>query len=88
MTVTFTTDPENLKSMYATNAFDWGNETMRLFAHKPLTGKGIMNTDGPYWRYSRGLIKPLFKRRQIGHLEQLEKHVRNLSSAFRVMARP
>ena len=47
-----TIDPENLKSILATNVNNFGIGE-RLAAFGPLLGKGIFTSDGTQWEHSR-----------------------------------
>lgn len=74
----FTIDPRNLQCVLATKFESFGVEPVRLFPFRPLTGKGIMTTDGAFWEHSRALIRPTFARAQIADLSSLEEHISRL----------
>ena len=77
-----TIEPENVKSVLATNFEDWALPDTRKYTFDPLMGSGIFTTDGPAWRHSRQLLKPTFDRSQVGNLAMLETHVRHLIQAI------
>lgn len=77
-TSTYTIDVENIKSIYATNDRAWIVEPLRLFAMGPLLDKGIMASDGTYWKQSRTLVRSLFTREQIFQPKSLQRRVSNL----------
>lgn len=69
-----TIEPENVKTMLATNFKDWDlGYRKRLF--QPLLGNGIFNSDGKAWEHSRALLRPQFTRNQISDLAALENFV-------------
>ena len=51
--IVFTNEPENIKTILATNfsAFDLGERRKKLM--DPIVGSGIFSTDGQAWRHSR-----------------------------------
>jgi hypothetical protein len=53
--------PDNLQSVFATNAKDWG-VSYRLPALKDYFGCGFLTTDGVEWEHSRALLTPSFTR--------------------------
>lgn len=77
-TILFTIEPENLQAIFSTDFESYGVQPIRLFAFKPLAGKGVMTTDGAMWAHSRALIRPTFSRTQIGDLSALSGHVTRL----------
>ena len=82
MNMISTIEPENLKSILATDFESWALPDARKYAFDPLMGSGIFTTDGPAWRHSRQLLKPNFDRSQVGNLTMLETHVRHLINAI------
>lgn len=71
----FTTEPDNVKTMLATNFNDWNLPDRRKATFAPLFGAGIFTTDGAAWQHSRELLRPSFARNQISDLGALEAHV-------------
>ena len=76
----FTIDPSNLRAIFVTDFEDWGVEPLRLSPWDPLVGRGVMDTDGTFWRHSREMVQPLFKRAQALDLESFDKNVVRLLS--------
>lgn len=70
----FTIDPSNIRAIFTTKFEDWGVEPLRL-PWKPLVGRGVMDTDGTFWRHSRDMVQPLFKKAQALDLESFDKNV-------------
>ncbi|GAM33535.1 hypothetical protein TCE0_011f00495 [Talaromyces pinophilus] len=79
--IVFTCDPENLKTVLATNFLDYGLGP-RVHFMGPLLGEGIFTSDDVAWHHSRDLIRPCFTRTQIADLEALENHVQALISCL------
>lgn len=77
-----TIEPENVKTMLATNFKDWNLPDMRKDAFIPLFGRGIFTTDGAEWQHSRELLRPNFARSQVSDLEMLDGHVDSLLQAI------
>ncbi|KAL8721462.1 MAG: hypothetical protein Q9225_001874 [Loekoesia sp. 1 TL-2023] len=78
----FTTEPDNLKAMLATNFKHWHLPDRRKASFSALFGDGIFTTDGAAWQHSRDLLRPNFARAQIADLATLEKHVDHLIKAI------
>ncbi|KAL8835314.1 MAG: hypothetical protein Q9170_003369 [Blastenia crenularia] len=73
-----TMDPANIQVILAQCFDSFGVEPMRLPISGAFIGKGVFTTDGPYWRYSRDLMKPIFARAQISDLSILEIHTNRM----------
>ncbi|KAJ4617884.1 hypothetical protein HRR86_005021 [Exophiala dermatitidis] len=78
--VVFTSDPENIKAILATQFHDFGKGEAFHEEWKPFLGDGIFTTDGQQWHDSRQLIRPMFVRERVADLPLIEKHVRKLIS--------
>lgn len=77
-----TVDPENIKSILATNFKDYslGDRYQQLF---PLLGNGIFTLSGEGWKHSRAMLRPQFSRDQVSQLETLKDHVGTLLEVFK-----
>lgn len=77
-----TVDPENVKTILATNFKDYslGIRYQQLF---PLLGNGIFTLSGEGWKHSRSMLRPQFTREQVSHLDSLNDHVQRLIQVFR-----
>ncbi len=73
----YTIDPANLRAIFS-KVDHWGVSPLRLPPWEPMLGRGIFTTDGTYWRHSRDLVQPLFKKDQISNLGSFDVHVSNL----------
>ena len=71
----FTIEPDNLRAILSTDFKKWGVQPLRLPPWGPFLGKGVMDTDGAFWRHSRDMIQPLFRREQISDLTSFDVHV-------------
>lgn len=78
----FTIEPENIKTILASNFNDWSITTRRKHAFGPYIGHGILTADGLKWKHSRELLKPNFARSQIDNPATLEPHVSTLLDAI------
>jgi cytochrome P450 len=74
----FTIDPVNLQSIFNTDFQSWGVQPLRLPVWDPLLGAGVMDTDGPHWKFSRDMVQPLFRREQISDLSSFAQYVDRL----------
>lgn len=77
-----TVDPENVKSILATNFKDY-SLGQRYPAFKPLLGDGIFTLSGEGWKHSRAMLRPQFSREQVSQIESLREHVGILLKRFR-----
>lgn len=73
-----TTEPENLKTIQATEHKKWSLGRRRKVGFRPLFGIGIFTTDGHEWQHSREMLRPNFARSQVGNLATLERHIGHL----------
>jgi hypothetical protein len=72
-------EPENLKSVHATNFDAWPISGPRL--QMSLTALGphaIFSSNGKQWQEARATIRPSFVRDQLADLECFDRHVSNL----------
>jgi cytochrome P450 len=72
-----TRNPENIKTILATNFNDFGLG-VRHEMLGPLLGDGIFTLDGNGWKHSRTMLRPQFAREQVSHVRMLEPHVQAL----------
>ena len=78
----FTIEPENLRTILASNFNDWTLTTRRKRATHAALGHGIFTSDGPIWKQSRELLRPSFARSQTDNPETLEPHESALIDAI------
>jgi hypothetical protein len=71
-------EPENIKTVFATKANDWGNAPIRLRSGGPWVGRGFITVDGPDYEESHWLLKPSFRRSNISNLEPFETCLQEL----------
>lgn len=77
-----TTEPENLKSILATDFKSFELSQGRKQFLIPFLGEGIFTTDGPAWQHSRDMLRPNFVRTQFGDIDMFERHVQNVFRAI------
>ncbi|KAJ7689971.1 cytochrome P450 [Mycena rosella] len=70
----FTSEPEHLKIMLATqfNSFEKGEDLRAVFG--PLLGSGVFAADGDLWKFHRAMTRPFFKRDRISDFELFDRH--------------
>lgn len=71
-----TKDPENIKTIMATDFASYGVQPDRYLPMKPMVGESFFTVDGPHWKDSRERIKPVISRNEFSDLARLEVHVR------------
>ena len=74
----FTMEPENIKSILATDFKSYRLGEEREKSLRPILGDGIFTSDGAQWRHSRDMLRPCFVRSQLGDQELFEKHFQHL----------
>ncbi|KAK2617022.1 hypothetical protein QQS21_000113 [Conoideocrella luteorostrata] len=77
-TVLCTTDDNNWRTILALKSEDYNKEEVRTEAMMRFSGPGILTNEGPAWRHSRDLIKPLFVRAELSDVHRFERHVDQL----------
>lgn len=80
----YTTDPKNIQAVLATHFDRFGVEPIRKAFNDPWIGAGIVTSDGPLWKSSRAILKPLFAKSQFADFNKLEIHVSNLICTLEV----
>ncbi|KAL8999435.1 MAG: hypothetical protein Q9169_001749 [Polycauliona sp. 2 TL-2023] len=71
-------EPENIKSILATDFKSYSVGDARRQALVPILGNGIFTTDGAEWQHSRDMLRPCFARSQIGDQKLFEEHFQHL----------
>ncbi|KAJ7457995.1 cytochrome P450 [Mycena galericulata] len=65
----FTTEPEHIKSILATNFAGFEKGSHFRFQFDSLLGTGVFNADGDLWRFHRGISRPFFTKDRISDLQ-------------------
>ncbi|KAL8723367.1 MAG: hypothetical protein Q9181_007300 [Wetmoreana brouardii] len=76
--VIMTSEPENIKSILATDFKSYSVGEERKKGLRPILGDGIFTTDGAAWQHSRELLRPCFVRSQLGDIDLFEKYFQHL----------
>lgn len=71
-------EPENIQSVFSTNAKDWG-VSFRLAGFKDYAGRGFLTTDGPEWEHSRAALAPSLTKKNIWDHESYEYYLQLLA---------
>ena len=74
----FSMDPANLQTICSSKFAEWGVAPLRLEHWGALIGPGVMDTDGQYWKHSRGILQPLFRREQVLNVSAFDVHLERL----------
>ncbi|KZV93250.1 cytochrome P450 monooxygenase pc-3 [Exidia glandulosa HHB12029] len=72
--IVFTTEPENVKAILAT---DFNNFVKGEFFHSAansVLGTGVFNSDGDMWKFHRTMTRPFFTRERITDFEIFVRH--------------
>ncbi|KAJ6590601.1 cytochrome P450 [Mycena vulgaris] len=65
----FTTEPEHIKSILATNFTGFEKGSHFRFQFDSLLGSGVFNADGEMWKFHRGISRPFFTKDRISDLQ-------------------
>lgn len=76
--VVSTIDARNIQFVLSAEHEKFGVGPVRELAQSPMTGKGIITSDGDVWRQGRAMIRPTFTRSNIADMEMFGKHVDRL----------
>ncbi|KAJ7292238.1 cytochrome P450 [Mycena rebaudengoi] len=83
----FTSEPENIKRILATefNSFEKGPEFRDLL--EPLLGTGVFAADGDMWKFHRFMTRPFFHRERISDFDLFDRHAENAIRQFKARLR-
>jgi cytochrome P450 len=74
----WTDDPENVKTMLATNFDQWSLGQERIQHMSSFLGLGIFTSEGAAWKHSREMLRPCFERSQVADVSIMETHTGRL----------
>ncbi|KAL8798926.1 MAG: hypothetical protein Q9182_006273 [Xanthomendoza sp. 2 TL-2023] len=78
MEVIMTRDPENIKTILATQVSHWELGQVRRDLFSEHAGRGLHTLEGQAWKNSRSRIRPQFSQASIGNLGLFERHEQDL----------
>ncbi|TLS21736.1 uncharacterized protein PpBr36_09192 [Pyricularia pennisetigena] len=82
--VLHTDEPENIKSILATDFDSWEIAGPRLLPVLPVLGsKSIFTSNGEGWHHARSMLRPSFVRDQVADLACFDRHIGNLLKKIR-----
>ncbi|PBK98060.1 cytochrome P450 [Armillaria gallica] len=81
----FTTEPEHIKALLATQFQDFEKGQSFYVAAESLLGAGIFNSDGDIWKFHRTMTRPLFNKDRISDFDNFERHA--LSTISQIKSR-
>ncbi|KLO20137.1 cytochrome P450 monooxygenase pc-1 [Schizopora paradoxa] len=70
----FTTEPEHMKQILATEFTNWEKGDIFKSIFQPLLGNGVFNSDGEMWKFHRSMTRPFFSKARISHFELFGRH--------------
>ncbi|KAH7382165.1 N-alkane-inducible cytochrome P450 [Pyrenochaeta sp. MPI-SDFR-AT-0127] len=73
-----TDDPENVKTLLATDFDTWSLGKERIEQMSSYLGHGIFTNEGKAWKYSREMLRPCFEKSAVADVSILEKHTERL----------
>jgi hypothetical protein len=71
-------DDANIQAIHTIDFKHFGVEPIRKTVNQGWMGDGIFVSDGPKWKHSRSLLKPVFSKGQYADLPSLDVHVNKL----------
>ncbi|KAL2042251.1 hypothetical protein N7G274_004739 [Stereocaulon virgatum] len=74
----YTVEPRNIQTILTSEFQSFGVESIRKAFNDPWIGAGIVMSDGPVWRNSRKILKPLFGKTLFADPYRLEHHLSRL----------
>ncbi|KAH9914218.1 cytochrome P450 [Fomitopsis serialis] len=75
---TFTTEPEHIKIILATDFNNYIKGKRFRVAMESVLGSGVFNSDGDMWKFHRGMTRPFFARDRISHFAIFDRHAEDL----------
>ncbi|KAK0438207.1 cytochrome P450 [Armillaria borealis] len=81
----FTTEPEHVKAILATQFQDFEKGPFSIAAAKALVGVGVFNSDGEMWKFHRTTTRPFFNKARISDFDNFERHA--VSTISQIKAR-
>ncbi|KAK0439708.1 cytochrome P450 [Desarmillaria tabescens] len=79
----FTTEPEHIKAILATQFQDFEKGRIFYVAEESLLGAGIFNSDGDIWKFHRTMTRPLFNKDRISDFDNFERHASSTLSQIK-----
>lgn len=73
-----TDDPENVKTILATDFDKWSLGEGRINEMSEYLGMGVFTNEGKAWKHSREMLRPCFEKSAVADVSLLEKHVQQL----------
>ncbi|KAF7362516.1 Cytochrome P450 monooxygenase pc-3 [Mycena venus] len=70
----FTTEPDHIRSILATNFAGFEKGSHFRFQFDSLLGKGVFNADGDLWKFHRGISRPFFTKDRISDFQGYARH--------------
>ncbi|RDX55061.1 cytochrome P450 [Lentinus brumalis] len=70
----FTTEPEHVKAVLATDFANYQKGPGFRSQMKSLLGVGVFNADDEMWKFHRSMTRPFFSKDRISHFDMFDRH--------------
>ncbi|KAF8208856.1 cytochrome P450 monooxygenase pc-3 [Mycena galopus ATCC 62051] len=81
--VIFTTCPEHIKIILATDFANYEKGHEFRYGTDSVLGTGVFNSDGEMWKFHRSLSRPYFSRDRISHFDMFDRHADDVISLIK-----
>ncbi|EGO30124.1 hypothetical protein SERLADRAFT_431596 [Serpula lacrymans var. lacrymans S7.9] len=79
----FTSEPEHVKAILASQFNDFAKGPMR-YQLSSLLGEGVFSSDGDVWKFHRSMTRPFFTRDRISHFDIFNRHAEDVIEQIRI----
>ncbi|KAJ7590401.1 cytochrome P450 [Mycena floridula] len=79
----YTTEPQHLKAILATQFQEFGKGPLLFDQFKSLLGTGVFNSDGDMWKFHRSMTRPFFNKDRISDFDIFDKHAEDAISQIK-----
>ncbi|KAI0744063.1 cytochrome P450 monooxygenase pc-2 [Daedaleopsis nitida] len=83
----FTTEPEHIKAILATNFTSFQKGEAFREQMQSLLGVGVFNADDELWKFHRSMTRPFFSKDRISHFEIFDRHAADALSQMKARMR-
>ncbi|KAJ7592412.1 cytochrome P450 [Mycena floridula] len=79
----YTTEPQHLKAILATQFQEFGKGPVLFDQFKSLLGTGVFNSDGDMWKFHRSMTRPFFNKDRISDFDIFDQHAEDAISQIK-----
>ncbi|KAK2462353.1 hypothetical protein APHAL10511_005659 [Amanita phalloides] len=76
----FTSEPENIKAILATQFNNHGKGRALIYQLSSLFGLGVFSSDGDIWKFHRAMTRPFFTKDRVSHFDIFDRHAQEAIS--------